>query len=90
MLENIKEGLRSIKANLLRSVLTAVIVTFGIMALVGSLTAVDGIGQTLNESLSSLGANTFDIWSKNNRGGSRSGVKEKVYKRLMTDDPPIT
>ncbi len=83
MLENIKEGLRSIKANLLRSILTAVIVTFGIMALVGSLTAVDGIGQTLNESLSSLGAHTFDIWSKNNRGGSRSGVKEKVYKRLM-------
>ncbi len=83
MLENIKEGLRSIKANLLRSILTAVIVTFGIMALVGSLTAVDGIGQTLNESLSSLGANTFDIWSKNNRGGSRSGMKEKVYKRLM-------
>lgn len=83
MIENIKEGLRSIKANLLRSVLTAVIVTFGIMALVGSLTAVDGIGKTLNESLSSLGANTFDIWSKSNRGRSQDGVKEKVYKRLM-------
>ena len=83
MIENIKEGLRSIKANLLRSVLTAVIVTFGIMALVGSLTAVDGIGYTLNESLSTLGANTFDIWSKNNRGQNRGGVKEKVYKRLM-------
>lgn len=83
MLENIKEGLRSIKANLLRSILTAVIVTFGIMALVGSLTAVDGIGQTLNESLSTLGANTFDIWSKRNRGRSQAGIKEKVYKRLM-------
>ncbi len=83
MIENIKEGLRSIKANLLRSILTAVIVTFGIMALVGSLTAVDGIGQTLNESLSTLGANTFDIWSKRNRGRSQQGVKEKVYKRLM-------
>ena len=83
MIENIKEGLRSIKANLLRSILTAVIVTFGIMALVGSLTAVDGIGQTLNESLSTLGANTFDIWSKRNRGRNQGGVKEKVYKRLM-------
>jgi len=83
MLENIKEGLRSIKANLLRSVLTAIIVTFGIMALVGSLTAVDGIGQKLNESLSTLGANTFDVWSKRNRGRSQAGVKEKVYKRLM-------
>jgi len=83
MIENIKEGLRSIKANMLRSILTAVIVTFGIMALVGSLTAVDGIGQTLNESLSTLGANTFDIWPKSNRGRSQAGVKERVYKRLM-------
>ncbi len=83
MIENIKEGLRSIKANLLRSILTAIIVTFGIMALVGSLTAVDGIGYTLNESLNTLGANTFDIWSKRSRGRSQAGVKEKVYKRLM-------
>jgi putative ABC transport system permease protein len=86
MLENIKEGLRSIKANLLRSILTAVIVTFGIMALVGSLTAVEGIGQSLNESLSTLGANTFDIWSKRNRGRNQGGVKEKNYKRLMMND----
>ena len=86
MLENIKEGLRSIKANLLRSVLTAVIVTFGITALVGSLTAVDGIGYTLNESLASLGANTFDIYSKRNRGTSQQGVKQKVFKPLQLNE----
>lgn len=86
MLENIREGLRSIKANLLRSILTAVIVTFGITALVGSLTAVDGIGYTLNESLASLGANTFDISSKNNRGTSQQGIKERVYKPLQLNE----
>ena len=86
MLENIREGLRSIKANLLRSVLTAVIVTFGITALVGSLTAVDGIGYTLNESLSSLGANTFDIYSKRNRGSSQQGIKERVFKPLQLNE----
>ena len=86
MLENIREGLRSIKANLLRSILTAVIVTFGITALVGSLTAVDGIGYTLNESLASLGANTFDIASKRNRGSSQQGIKEKVYKSLQLNE----
>lgn len=86
MIENFKEGLRSIKANLLRSILTAVIVTFGITALVGSLTAVDGIGYTLNESLSSLGANTFDIWSKRNRGQSQQGVKQKVFKPLQLNE----
>jgi putative ABC transport system permease protein len=86
MLENIREGLRSIKANLLRSILTAVIVTFGITALVGSLTAVDGIGYTLNESLASLGANTFDISSKNNRGSSQRGIKDRVYKPLQLNE----
>ena len=86
MIENFKEGLRSIQANLLRSILTAVIVTFGITALVGSLTAVDGIGYTLNESLSSLGANTFDIWSKRNRGQSQQGVKQKVFKPLQLNE----
>ncbi len=86
MLENFREGLRSIKANMLRSVLTAVIVTFGITALVGSLTAVDGIGVTLNESLASLGANTFDIGSKQNRGTSLAGIKERVYKPLQLNE----
>ena len=86
MLENFKEGLRSIKANLLRSILTAVIVTFGITALVGSLTAVDGIGYTLNESLASLGANTFDIYSKRNRGSSQAGMKEKVFKPVQLNE----
>lgn len=86
MLENIKEGLRSIKANLLRSILTAVIVTFGITALVGSLTAVEGIGYTLNESLASLGANTFDIGSKQNRNSSQRGIMEKKYKPLQLNE----
>lgn len=86
MLENIKEGLRSIKANLLRSILTAVIVTFGITALVGSLTAVDGIGYKLNESLSSLGANTFYIQSKINRQARRQGIQERLYKPLQMNE----
>ena len=83
LIENIKEGLRSVQANLLRSVLTALIVAIGITSLVGALTAVDGIGITLTESLSALGANTFEISSKRNRGASQQGVKEKVYQPLQ-------
>jgi len=79
LIENIKEGLRSIKANLLRSVLTALIVAIGITSLVGILTAIDGIEFSVSESLSTLGVNTFDISSKKNRGGSQQGLKEKVY-----------
>ncbi|MCA6416897.1 MAG: ABC transporter permease [Cytophagales bacterium] len=83
LFENVKEGLRSIKANMLRSVLTALIVAIGITSLVGILTAIDGIEYSISESLSSLGANTFDIRSKFNRGNNRDGLKEKNYSPLL-------
>jgi putative ABC transport system permease protein len=82
LVENIREGLRSVKANMLRSVLTALIVAIGITSLVGILTAIDGIEYSVSESLSSLGVNTFDVYSKWNRGTNQDGVKEKVYPRL--------
>ena len=81
-LENIKEGLRSIRANMLRSVLTSLIVAIGITSLVGILTAIDGIEYSVNSSLSSLGVNTFDIRSKRNRGSSAQGISEKRYPQL--------
>ncbi len=80
--ENIREGVRSIHANLLRSVLTALIVAIGITSLVGILTAIDGIQSSINESFSTLGANSFQIRSKRNRGRNQ-GVEEKNY-------PPVT
>lgn len=86
LVENIREGLRSVKANLLRSVLTSLIVAIGITSLVGILTAVDGIEQSVFEKLSSLGLNTFDITSKSNRGTSRQGVVEKNYPMLKYDE----
>jgi len=86
LVENVKEGLRSIKANMLRSVLTALIVAIGITSLVGILTAIDGIEYTVSESLSSLGANTFDIRSKFNRGSNQEGVKEKNYSALLLSE----
>jgi putative ABC transport system permease protein len=86
LLENIREGLRSVRANLLRSVLTALIVAIGITSLVGILTAIDGIEASVNESLQSLGVNTFDIRSKMNRGQNRGGVTEKVYPPLKMNE----
>ncbi len=80
--ENIREGLRSIQANLLRSILTALIVAIGITALVGMLTTIDGIEHSVNESLSSLGVNTFDITSRSNRNRSTEGVTQKSYPPL--------
>jgi putative ABC transport system permease protein len=86
LVENIKEGLRSVQANLLRSVLTALIVAIGITALVGMLTTIDGIEHSVNESLSSLGVNTFDINSKTNRGSNSQGVTQKTYPQIRMNE----
>ncbi|HCM76787.1 MAG TPA: ABC transporter, partial [Cytophagales bacterium] len=86
LLENFKEGLRSVQANLLRSVLTALIVAIGITSLVGILTAIDGIEYSVSESLSSLGVNTFDIYSKRNRNRSQQGIKEEVVRPVYLQD----
>ncbi len=86
IVENVKEGLRSVKANMLRSVLTALIVAIGITSLVGILTAIDAIEFSVADSLSSLGVNTFDIYSKRNRGGRQGGIKEKVYTTIQFNE----
>ncbi|MEO5601009.1 MAG: ABC transporter permease [Cyclobacteriaceae bacterium] len=82
LIENIKEGLRSIQANMLRSVLTSLIVAIGITALVGMLTTIEGIEHSVSESLSSLGVNTFDINSKTNRNMNTQGVTQKTYPQI--------
>jgi putative ABC transport system permease protein len=86
LVENIKEGVRSVKANMLRSILTALIVAIGITSLVGILTAIEGIEYTVSESLSSLGVNVFDITTKQNRGSSQQGRKEKPSPPLYLSD----
>lgn len=61
LIENIREGLRSIIGNRLRTILTALIIAIGITSLVGILTAIDGIQNSVNSSFAGLGANTFSI-----------------------------
>jgi putative ABC transport system permease protein len=80
LVENILEGLRSIQGNLLRTVLTGLIIAIGIMSLVGILTAVDSMKYSLTQTFSNLGANSFDIRraGMNNRGRSE-GRTEKAY-----------
>jgi putative ABC transport system permease protein len=77
LVENVKEGLRSVQANLLRSVITALIVTIGITALISVLTAIDAAQKSVSEGLSALGSNTFDIRSKQYRNNSNQGVNKK-------------
>ena len=59
---NISESLKAIRANLLRSVLTATIICIGISSLVGMLTAVSGIEGSVGTNLGGLGGGTLDIY----------------------------
>ena len=84
--EIISMAFQNIRANLLRAVLTLLIIALGIMALVGILTAIDGIAFSLNDNFSGLGANSFSIerkWGevKSNRGGRRQKAGESISYR---------
>jgi putative ABC transport system permease protein len=59
--ENIAIALSSIKANRLRAIITMLIISIGIMALVGILSAIDAIKSGINSNFTDMGANTFTI-----------------------------
>ncbi|TAE89502.1 MAG: FtsX-like permease family protein [Bacteroidetes bacterium] len=75
-------SLQSIAGNKVRAVITALIISIGIMALVGILTAIDGIKSALNNNFASMGANSFNI---KNRGASvQFGMGGKGPKRYRS------
>lgn len=59
--ENIKIALGSIKTQLLRTILTIIIIAIGITALVSILTVVSALENTISSNFSMMGANTFTI-----------------------------
>jgi len=62
--ENLRISLRAILSNRVRSILTICIIAFGIMALVGILTAIDAIKSSLTSQFTMMGANSFTITSR--------------------------
>lgn len=76
--ENIKIALGSIRAQLLRTVLTILIIAIGITALVGILTVVSAIDYTLNSKFASMGSNTFSINQYEFRTRNQGGEVEKI------------
>jgi putative ABC transport system permease protein len=62
--ENIRVSVTSVRTNLLRTILTVLIIAFGIMALVGILTAIDSIKNTITRQFATMGANTFTVESR--------------------------
>jgi putative ABC transport system permease protein len=59
--ETIRIAFDSIKSQLLRTILTVLIIAIGIMALVGILSGVSALENTISSNFSSMGSNTFNI-----------------------------
>ena len=82
--ENLKVAFQSVRSQLLRTVLTALIIGIGIMALVGILTAIDAINGSISENFQSMGSNSLTI---QNRGMNiRIGNKGRKAKRFKPID----
>src|SRR4029077_15197229 len=81
--ENMRIALSSIAGQLLRTVLTIIIIAIGIMAPVGILTAIDAMKQAINSNFSSMGANTFTIRNRDaNIRVGKGGKRPKVYRTV--------
>ena len=77
--ENIKIAMGSIKTHLLRTILTILIIALGIWALVGILTVVSALENTLSTNFASMGSNTFNISQYKNTTRRRGGGEiEKI------------
>ena len=75
---------RTVRGNKLRTGITVAIIAFGIMALIGIITAIEAMNQSLSESFSTMGANAFSIRFKerNVRMGDNNEVKKTTKNAL--------
>lgn len=77
-IETIRQALSALRANWVRSLLTLMIIAFGIMAVIGMITAINSAIYSLNDNFTTLGANSIEIRAKNaNLRGRRNGRSEK-------------
>src|SRR5438477_7972160 len=70
---------RTVRSNKLRTGITVAIIAFGIMALIGIITAIEAMNQSLAESFSTMGANAFSIRFK--EGNVRMGDHDREVKK---------
>ena len=86
--DSLSLAFRTVRSNKLRTGITVAIIGFGIMALIGIITAIASMNQSLSESFSTMGSNSFSIKYRDRMirvggGGrevkktSRNALKEK-------------
>ncbi len=85
--ENVRIALDSIRSQMLRTVLTVVIIGIGIWALVGILSLVNVLSDNIAGNFASMGSNTFNIQRYNvSFDSNRGGEKRKVNPIISYND----
>ena len=83
-LDSLSLAWRNVRSNMLRTSITVAIIAFGIMALIGIITAIQAMNQSLKESFSFMGANSFSIRFKESNfhmgGGGNNNEFTKAKK----------
>ena len=76
--ENVRIAFFSIKSQVLRTVLTVLIIAIGITALVGILSAVAALENTITSDFASMGSNTFNLQRYDSQIRVNGGDRDKV------------
>lgn len=90
--DSLSLAFRTVKSNKLRTGITVAIIAFGIMALIGIITAIAAMNQSLAESFSTMGANSFSIRYRDRGvqiGGNRS-IKKTDTRNLKAKKSNIS
>ena len=82
--ENVRIAFGSIKTQLLRTILTVLIIAIGITALVGILTVVSALENTISSDFASMGANTFNINQYENTSRRRGGDEREIINPIIS------
>ena len=82
--ENIRIAFGSIKTQLLRTILTVLIIAIGITALVGILTVVTALENTISTNFASMGANTFNINQYENNLKNRGSNEREIVNPIIS------
>jgi putative ABC transport system permease protein len=82
--ENVRIASGSIRTQLLRTSLTVLIIAIGITALVGILTVVSALENTISSDFASMGANTFNVKQYENTTQRRGGEERQIINPIIS------
>ena len=83
--DSLSLAFRTVRSNKLRTGITVAIIAFGIMALIGIITAIASMNQSLSENFATMGANSFSIQYRDlqiRMGGGGRQVKKTDTRAL--------